>query len=164
MNLRRDEDIFTGDYSETDLLQGSFRFHCISRVGLEAERLALICSRNLRHFRILLRQAGFFQIGRHIQISEQSDAATLVEDAAEKTYQQVVVSFPVYYQENVRITPSGTIPADTLEPGLIKIRGLGVRVGDNNQLLPYYPAQVDSGGLPSGPNVVVQDSVWADEN
>ncbi len=157
VDLKRDLDMTTGNYTEMDLVAGSYTIHCLSPEGLEAERLALITARGLRHFRQNLKLAGFFQVGRSITIGEEQDAYKVIQDQAKNQYVDVPVAFPVYYQEGVTITrpTSGQTLADEID---ITLRGRGTKIDDKNRELPYYPAQVDGQGNPSGPNIVVQQS------
>jgi hypothetical protein len=156
IDLRPTLDLLSGDYTETDLVTGSVRCHCIAREDLVAERLAVWVMRTVRHFRAMLCQAGFFSIGRHLAMEEVQDAVGLVEGASSRQFVQVVVTMPIYKQEAVsnRAGAGGTTLLEGVEA---TFKGRGVRLTDDNtHFLPYYPLQVDSEGEPEGPNVIVQ--------
>lgn len=98
-------DGFTGKETHTDLLAGSFTINCISREGLEAERLAVIVARAIRYYRNLLQKAGFFHIGTLVQVGSESPPGSLVSGGSEEDFVNVPVSLPVYYQESWTNTP-----------------------------------------------------------
>tara|TARA_Y100000310_G_C20649090_1_gene798350 strand:- start:165 stop:680 length:516 start_codon:yes stop_codon:yes gene_type:complete len=89
-----------GKETRTDIVSGSFTVHCVSRIGEEAEKLALLVAKGIRIFRIPLQQAGFFNIGLRIKIGEESVANTLMRGDSDEDFINVPVSFPVYYEES----------------------------------------------------------------
>lgn len=97
-----------GMQTHTDLLTGSFVIHCISREGLEAERLAVIVARAIRYFRLQLQKAGFFNIGTIIQVGAESSPGQLLSGDSAEDFIDVPVSIPVYYQESWTNTPEST--------------------------------------------------------
>jgi hypothetical protein len=94
--------------THTDILTGSFVINCVSRNGLEAEKLALLVSKAIRIHRRRIQLAGFFQIGQRIRIGSESPANALVSGDSEEDFISVPVTFPVYYQETYSIQPSAT--------------------------------------------------------
>ena len=98
----------TDKRTHTDLLTGSFVINCVSRNGLEAEKLALLVAKAIRVHRRRIQLAGFFQIGQRIRIGSESPANALVSGDAEEDFISVPVTFPVYYQETFSINPSAT--------------------------------------------------------
>lgn len=102
-------DIPTGVRTHTDLLAGSFTVHCVSRSGLEAEKLALLVHKWLRIYRRQLQKAGFFYIGHIGQIGEESPAGTLLAGDSAEDFVQVQVNFPVYYQESWTVEPNAPL-------------------------------------------------------
>lgn len=101
------EDFGTGKRTHTDLLTGSFVVNCISRKGLEAERLALMVAKLIRIYRRQLQKAGFFYIGAHVNIGTEMPAVNMVEPAED--YVNVPVSFPVFYQESWTVQPNAEV-------------------------------------------------------
>jgi hypothetical protein len=93
-------DATTSTETRTDLLSGSFTIHCISRVGEEAERLALLVAKGVRAYRVHLQQAGFFNIGIRIQVGAESPANTLLGGDSDEDFVMVSVTFPVAYEES----------------------------------------------------------------
>jgi hypothetical protein len=89
-----------GKRTHTDLLSGSFVLNCISRRGLEAERVALLASKGIRIFRRNLQKAGFFYIGHLIQVGSETPANAILSGDADEDFINVPVTFPVYYQES----------------------------------------------------------------
>ena len=156
VDLRHHLDMLTGDYKETDLVTGTLRCHCIAREDLVAERLAVWVVRTLRHFRVMLRQAGFFSIGRQLQMGEIQDAVGLVDGSSRRQWVQVPVIIPIYKQEIVGNT-AGVNGSSLLTAVSTVLKGRGVRlVDDKNTFLPYYPLEVDVDGEPAGPHVILQ--------
>lgn len=97
----------TAKRTHTDLLQGSFSINCLARLGLEAEKLALMVARAIKIHRRMLQQAGFFQIGQQITIGPESPAATLYPGGSDEDYVMVSVTFPCFWQETWKINPTG---------------------------------------------------------
>jgi len=97
----------TGSRRHTDLLQGSFTINCLARLGLEAEKLALLVAKAIKMHRRMLQQAGFFQIGQQISIGPESPAATIYPGGSDEDYVMVGVTFPCFWQETWNVTPSG---------------------------------------------------------
>ncbi len=94
--------------THTDLLTGSFVINCVSRNGLEAEKLALLVAKGIRVHRRRIQLAGFFQIGQRIRIGSESPANALVSGDSEEDFISVPVTFPVYYQETFSIQSTAT--------------------------------------------------------
>jgi hypothetical protein len=89
--------------THTDLLLGSFVINCVSRNGLEAEKLALMVGKAIRIHRRRIQLAGFFQIGQRIRIGSETGANQLVSGDSEEDFISVAVTFPVYYQETFSV-------------------------------------------------------------
>lgn len=94
--------------THTDLLTGSFVINCVSRNGLEAEKLALLVAKAIRIHRRRIQLAGFFQIGQRIRIGSESPANSIVSGDSEEDFIAVPVTFPVYYQETFSVQSSAT--------------------------------------------------------
>tara|TARA_Y100000114_G_C11746180_1_gene321714 strand:- start:553 stop:1335 length:783 start_codon:yes stop_codon:yes gene_type:complete len=94
--------------THTDLLLGSFVINCVSRNGLEAERLALLVGKAIRIHRRRIQLAGFFQIGQRIRIGSETAANQLVSGDSDEDFISVPVTFPVYYQETFSVETTAT--------------------------------------------------------
>lgn len=123
--------------THTDLLQGSFTINCLSRLGLEAEKLALMIARAIKIHRRMLQQAGFFQIGQQITIGPESPAATIYPGGSDEDYVMVGVTFPCYWQETWKINPSGL---DSLNSVLLTVKNIA-KTFDGSLL---YPDSINS--------------------
>lgn len=92
--------------THTDILTGSFVINCVSRNGLEAEKLALLVAKAIRIHRRRIQLAGFFQIGQRIRIGSESPANGVVSGDSEEDFISVPVTFPVFYQETFSVQPT----------------------------------------------------------
>jgi hypothetical protein len=99
----------TGKRTHTDLITGSYVINCVSRLGLEAERLALLVAKSIRIYRRELQKAGFFHIGGAITIGQESPAGALVGGDSDEDFINVPVMLPVYYQESWTIQPDAVL-------------------------------------------------------
>jgi len=95
----------TDKRTHTDLITGSFVINCVSRHGLEAEKLALIVAKSVRAYRRQLQKAGFFLIGNLIQTGAESPAGSLVAGDSDEDFINVPVILPVYYEESWTAEP-----------------------------------------------------------
>lgn len=145
-------DFKTGKKSHTDLLSGTFVANCISRNGLEAERLALLVAKALRYHRKELQKAGFFYIGHQVQVGQESAAGSLVVGDSKEDFVNVPVIFPVHYQDFWQTTPE----AETLEK--IRVRLHTIATSYRGTLL--YPDAIDSDGNVNEASAGVTVTVW----
>ena len=146
-------DFTDGKETRTDLLSGSFTLHCISRIGEEAEKLALLVAKGIRIYRVPLQQAGFFNIGLRIRIGEESPANTLLGGDSDEDFIVVSVSFPVYYEESWTYEYPN---AETL--ATIQTIAYGVFRDFDGDLL--YPDALDEDGDPDPSSDGVIVSTW----
>ena len=93
--------------THSDLLNGSFSVNCISKIGLEAEKMAVLVAKAIKTHRRILQVSGFFQIGQQITIGPESPASSLFPGDSDEDYVMVTVSFPAYWQESWTIEPTG---------------------------------------------------------
>jgi hypothetical protein len=145
-----DYDISTGKRTHTDLLSGYFVLNCVSRAGLEAERLALITAKVIRIYRRELQKAGFFQIGSLVQVGTETPAGSLVEGDSAEDFINVPVSFPTYYQESW-----------TWERDAALLTGINTKILAINAMYngdPAVPGSIDVNGVPieGAEGVIVQ--------
>ena len=143
----------SGKETRTDLISGSFTIHCVSRMGEEAEKLALIVAKAVRIYRVPLQQAGFFNIGLRIRIGEESIANTLMGGDSSEDFITVPVSFPVYYEESWTYEYPN---AETLSA--LKIIATAVFRDFDGDLL--YPDALDDDGDPDPSSEGVIVSTW----
>jgi len=100
------EDFTDGKRTHTDLLSGSFVINCVSRNGLESEKIALLVAKALKIYRRILHRAGFFQIGQTVKIGTESPANSLLGGDSDEDFITVPITFPVFYQESWTINSS----------------------------------------------------------
>jgi hypothetical protein len=142
-----------GKETRADLLSGSFTIYCISRIGEEAEKLALIVAKSIRYYRVTLQQAGFFNIGIRVQIGEESPANTLLHGDSDEDFVAVPVSFPVYYEEGWTLEYPNAASLDALKCTLNAV----LRDFDGDLL---YPDALDESGNPDPDSEGVIVSTW----
>lgn len=98
------EDPVKGSRRYTDLISASSSFNCISSEGVEAQRLAWICSMAVRRLKRSLMRAGFHRIGEEVQIGPESSPGAIVQpDPGELI--MVSVSIPFWFQDFWTIEP-----------------------------------------------------------
>ncbi len=148
----------TGKETRTDLVSGSFTIHCVSRIGEEAEKLALLVAKGIRIFRVPLQQAGFFNIGIRIKIGAESVANTLVGGDSDEDFISVPVSFPVYYEESWTTEFPNAETLNSIQATLNAV----FRDFDGDLL---YPDALDEAGDPdpSSDGVIVTSVLISDE-
>lgn len=143
----------TGKETRTDLLSGNYTIYCISRLGEEAEKLALLVAKGIRVYRVHLQQAGFFNIGIRVQIGQESPASTLVPGDSDEDFIAVPVTFPVYYEESWTYEfPNAQVLSS------IEINAYAVLRDFDGDLL--YPDALDESGDPDPNSEGVIVSTW----
>lgn len=143
-------DFGTGKRTHTDLLSGSFVVNCVSRSGLEADKLALMVAKLIRIYRRQLQKAGFFYIGAQINIGTESPAGSLVSGDSTEDFVVVPVSFPVFYQESWTVEPNAAL----LKAINAQVLSIVARYDGS----PTVPGSVDENGVPiaGAEGVIVQ--------
>jgi hypothetical protein len=96
-------DFETGKRTHTDLVAAAILYNCISREGLEAQRLAWIAGYATRTLKRSLLRAGMHRVGENVDFSPEQDAENVVPDL--KSYRLVQVSVPFFFQDTYGITP-----------------------------------------------------------
>lgn len=97
-------DFKTGTRSHTDLIASSMVYHCMSREGLEAQRIAWIAAYATRVLKRNLMRAGLHRVGENVDMGPESDAGSLLGDSG-KELQLVSVSVPFFFQDSYSIAP-----------------------------------------------------------
>jgi hypothetical protein len=141
----------TDKRTHTDLITGSFVINCISRHGLEAEKLALIVAKSIRAYRRQLQKAGFFLIGNLIQTGSESPAGSLVAGDSDEDFINVPVILPVYYEESWTAEPD---VAETLDKIVLKANFIATHLDGSL----VYSDALDADGNPvvASEGVIVQ--------
>lgn len=134
----REHKISTGKRTHTDMMTGQFAINCISRIGLEAETLAMSVAKALKFYRRELQRYGFFQIGQRITVGSESPANSFLSGDSDEDFINVPVSFPAYYQETWSIQPT----AETLKQISVTVNAIARKL--NGSLL--FPDSIDSDG------------------
>lgn len=108
LNISMDQfksfDFETGKRTHTDLVGAAMVYNCVSREGLEAQRLAWIAGYATRTLkRSLLRMPGMHRVGENVDYGPEVDAEGVVPDT--KGYRLVQVSVPFFFQDSYGIAP-----------------------------------------------------------
>lgn len=145
-------DAQTGARRHSDLSSCTMTYNCLSREGLEAQRIAWICGYFTRALKRTLMKAGMHRVGEEIQFGAESAPGSIVQPDSNEIV-MVSVSVPFYFQDSWSVEPvdklllkhvevalrsSGDAPQDTVqinEPsiygqvlGVSKVLSLNTRV------------------------------------
>lgn len=112
--------------THTDLMSCSMNFNCLSKEGLEAQRLAHICFMATKRLRRTIQKAGVHQVGMAMQISAESPPGGIVEGEGAKIT-MVTVTVPFYYQDQWTIAPLDKTLLNKLELALRSERLVEIR-------------------------------------
>lgn len=94
-----------GSRRHTDLLSSYAIFSCLSREGIEAQRLAWASAQAVRTLKRVLMKAGIHRVGEDIQISAESPPGSIVTgDPSEILL--VAVTLPFYFQQTWVVGPN----------------------------------------------------------
>jgi hypothetical protein len=96
-------DFDTGKRTHTDLVSASMIYNCVSREGLEAQRLAWIAGYATRVLKRNLLRTGMHRVGENVGYSPEQDADQLIQDV--KGYKLVQVMVPFFFQDTYGIAP-----------------------------------------------------------
>lgn len=100
-------DFKTGTREHTDLVACTMSINCISKNGIEAQRIAWIVMRHIRIFkRLLQREGGFHRIGEQVSVGPESPPGALVNPEPDPSTVMVTVHSPFFFQWNETITPT----------------------------------------------------------
>lgn len=128
----------TGKRVHTDMLTGQFTINCISRIGLEAETLAMSVAKACKFYRRELQKYGFFQIGQAVTVGTETPANAFMGGDSDEDFINVPVVLPMSYQETWSLTPDST----TLSSVNVTINSIARKL--NGSLL--FPDSIDSNG------------------
>lgn len=137
-------DYDTGTKRYTDLVACTMTYNCLSKEGLEAQRIAWISMMATRRLKRSLMAAGMHRVGEEIQVSSESSPGAIVQPESDNEITMVSVSVPFYFQDywsigpvdkkllkhiDLALTSSLNYPA----PGAVAIREPGM----NGKVLTY---------------------------
>jgi hypothetical protein len=88
----------TGSRRHTDLSSCTMTYNCLSREGLEAQRLAWICGYFTRSLKRTLLRAGMHRVGEEVQFGSESSPGSIVSPDPNEIV-MVSVSVPFYFQD-----------------------------------------------------------------
>lgn len=138
------EDFQTGVRRYTDLVACTMTYNCLSKVGLEAQRLAWIAMMATRRLKRSLMQAGIHRVGEEIQVGSESAPGAIVQPESDTEIIMVSVGVPFYFQDFWSIGPKDNLLLKNIElaltsslnypaPGAVQIREPGM----NGRVLTY---------------------------
>jgi hypothetical protein len=93
-----------GTERHTDLIAGTMIYNCLSREGLEAQRLAWACGYFTRALKAALLRAGLHRVGEDVGFGGESPPGSLVTPDTNEIV-LVTVSVPFFFQETHTIGP-----------------------------------------------------------
>ena len=116
----REQDGTTGEREHTDLVSSTMAINCMSKVGLEAQRIAWIVMRFLRTFkRLLQRTGGFHQVGERVTVGPETPPGALVAPEADSELVNVIVHSPFFFQWTERVTPTNAQLVQSIEASIV---------------------------------------------
>lgn len=121
----------TGKRVHSDLLSGNLGVYALSAEGLEAQRIAWLCSRGIKEGKRLLQKYwiwrdddgtpratfGFNKIGDNMNFGSESDPGSIIRGAGGHELVMVALGVPYFLQWTWQVTP--TSPAHREDLGLI---------------------------------------------
>jgi len=105
----------TGTKTKSMLNAGTMVINCCSRVDLESEHLAWVCYEYIWLLRDLLMKAGFYDVGRGMQVGSPSPAGKIVEGDSADEWFCTTVSSPYHFQRTSEFTPLNSYMLKELE-------------------------------------------------
>lgn len=94
----------SGNRRHTDLSSCTMTYNCLSREGLEAQRIAWITGYFTRALKRVLMKAGLHRVGEEIQFGSESAPGTIVQPDSNEIV-LVSVSVPFYFQDSWSVEP-----------------------------------------------------------
>ena len=102
----RSLDSRTGTRVHTDLIPCTMTLNCMSKTGLEAQRIAWVVMRHIRTFKRLLQRHHIHKIGDLVSIGPETPPGILVTPEADNELVNVVVSSPFFFQWTEQVSPT----------------------------------------------------------
>lgn len=97
-----------GSVRHTDLLSSTMTYNCLSKEGLEAQRIAWFCSYATRALKKVLLNAGLHRVGEEIQVGAETAPGAIVGPDSNEII-LVPVYVPFYFQQTYTIAPKDKI-------------------------------------------------------
>lgn len=97
-------DYQTGARRHTDLSSCVMTYNCLSKEGLEAQRIAWICGYFTRALKRTLMKSGLHRVGEDIQFGSESAPGSIVQPDPSEVV-MVSVSVPFYFQDSWSVEP-----------------------------------------------------------
>lgn len=94
-----------GNRRHTDLLSSVMTYNCLSREGLEAQRLAWTCAYATRALKKVLMKAGLHRVGEELQVGAESPPGSIVQPDSNEIV-MVSVSVPIFFQQTWTVGPA----------------------------------------------------------
>jgi hypothetical protein len=102
-------DLATGATLKMDIIPTNLMINVLSRLPVEAERLAWFCAEQVWSYREAIIKSEpnkiFLYLGQRPSISPPTPAGSLVADTTDFEWCAVVVAFPVYLQHSTTLVP-----------------------------------------------------------
>lgn len=98
-------DPYSGTKRYTDLVACTMTYNCISKEGLEAQRIAWISMMATRRLKKSLMKAGIHRVGEDLQVGSESAPGMIVPNESDNEAVMVSVSVPFYFQDYWSIGP-----------------------------------------------------------
>lgn len=109
MNVTLDQfksfDPKTGQRTHTDLASSVMTFNCLSKEGLEAQRIAWALAYAIRTLKRSLMQAGLHRVGEDVAVGPESPPGSIIQGEADNEIVLVSVSVPYYFQWTWTVEP-----------------------------------------------------------
>lgn len=103
MDQMQDFDFDTGKRTHTDLVSANMVYQCISREGLEAQRLAWIAGYATRALKRNLMRAGLHRVGENVDYGEETDGSAIQDSLKDYIFVPVIV--PFFFQDTYSVEP-----------------------------------------------------------
>jgi hypothetical protein len=134
----------TGTKRYTDLVACTMTYNCLSKEGLEAQRIAWISMMATRRLKTSLMNAGIHRVGEEVQVGSESSPGSIVQPEADNEITMVSVAVPFYFQDFWSIGPKDKLLLKHIDlaltsslnypaPGAVTIREPGM----NGKVLTY---------------------------
>ncbi len=134
----------SGTKRYTDLVSSTMTYNCMSKEGLEAQRIAWIAMMATRRLKRSLMKAGLHRVGEEVQVSSESPPGAIISPEADTEIVMVSVTVPFYFQDYWSIGPADkkllkhidlalTSHVNYPAPGAVTIREPGI----NGRVLTY---------------------------
>ena len=103
-NFTPNWDVSTGAIRHTDLCSSVMTYNCLSREGLEAQRIAWTAGYFTRTLKRILVKAGCHRVGEEVQFGSESAPGSIVQPDSNEIV-MVSVSVPFYFQDTYTVSP-----------------------------------------------------------